>query len=104
MAIYKGDDTGAFGNQFITIDINNPKGLPVTKAEVYVNGYPFRTYPMPNFPIYVNFTTEETLRFNDTNVMNMRVWDSQNRSKQCNGSLTFKCKNGVVYNVRRKCC
>lgn len=104
-AIFKGDDTGAFGNNFITINLNNPNQYVIKKAQVYVNSCPFREPIInPDFPLVVNFTSQETERLRPTNVMNLVAYDSENRPKQCNGSLTFNCQNGVISNVRRSCC
>ena len=104
-SIYKGDNTGAFGNQFITINLGNiPEGYSVSRADVYVNSCLFKTFQTPVFPLRINFTSEETLSFRSTNVVNLEVWDDQNRNKQCKGSLVFDCQNGVISNVRRNCC
>lgn len=106
MANYKGDDTGAFGNQFIKIELNNPQNYVISQAQVVVNGGCPYLAPIknPQFPLGVNFTSEQTEKFRATNVCNLVVWDSRGRAKQCDGSLKFDFKNGVITNVRRTCC
>ena len=37
-AIFKGDDTGALGNHFITIKLKNPELYPISKLKFVVNG------------------------------------------------------------------
>ena len=106
MANYKGDDTGAFGNNFITIRLKNPQNYVVSKAQFVVNGGCPYLEPIinPTFPMVVNFTSEQTQQLRSTNVGNLVTWDSQDRQKTCKGSITFDFKNGVISNVRRNCC
>lgn len=108
MANYKGDNTGAFGNKFITIKLKNPKEYVITKAQPVVNGGCPYIEPVvnPEFPLVVNFTSEQTEKLRSTNVCNLVVWDEQDREKQCDGVLEFDFRNGVICNVRqrRSCC
>lgn len=103
---YKGDDTGAYGNNFITINLKNPLNYEVSKAQFVVNGGCPHLDPVenPQFPMVINFTSEQTLQMRATNVGNLVTWDSQGRQKTCKGSITWDFKNGVIYNVRRNCC
>lgn len=106
MGNYKGDHTGAFGNQFITIELNNPNNYVISKAQFVVNGGCPYIEPISNpvFPLKVNLNSEQTEKLRATNVGNLVVWDDQGRPKQCDGSLTFDFKNGVICNVRKSCC
>lgn len=106
MAIYKGDDTGAFGNNFITITLKNPENLQVTKAQFVVNGGCPYIEPVenPDFPMVINFNSEQTEQLRATNVGKLLAWDFKNRRSTCVGQVTFDCKNGVICNVRRTCC
>lgn len=99
--IYKGDDTGAFGNNFITIRLNNPLNYVVSKAKVIINnGCPdIPIIENPQFPLTVNFTSQQSGMLRDgANTAKLRVWDAENRAKLCKGTLTFYVANGVVTN------
>lgn len=104
--LYKGDNTGAFGNNFITINLDNPMGFEISKAQFVINGGTPYIEPVENpvFPLIVNLTSEQTQKLKTTNIGKLVVWDSQNRPKECDGSIEFDCKNGVLTNVRRNCC
>lgn len=95
--VYKTDDTGAFGNQFITINLNNPQGYTISKA-IFVCGCLKKTFVNPVFPLIVNYTSEESTQFRASNVCYLVVYDSQGRQKTCQGTLTFNAKNGVICN------
>ena len=96
-AIYKGDNTGAFGNSFITINLSNPLDYPISKA-IFVCGCFQKTFENPIFPLKINFTSEETKKLNISNVCYLVVFDSLNRQKTCKGTLIFKAQNGVLSN------
>lgn len=95
--IYKGDDTSSFGNDFITIDLENPLGYTISKA-VFVCGCIQKTFEEPEFPLIVNFDSQETekLKLGNQNVCFLVVYDSQGRQKTCQGTLTFGAQNGVL--------
>ena len=46
--IFKTDDTAAFGNNFITINLDNPQGYEITKA-VFVCNCLTKTFENPVF-------------------------------------------------------
>lgn len=94
-AIFKGDNTGAFGNSFITINLNNPLGYPISKA-IFVCGCFQKIFENPVFPLVINFTSEETKKLNISNVCYLVVFDSLGRQKTCKGTLIFKAQNGVL--------
>lgn len=100
--IFKGDSTAAFGNNFITINLNNPLGFPISKA-IFVCGCVKKTFENPIFPLVINFTSQETSNFKPSNVCYLVVFDSEGRQKTCKGSLTFKAQNGVLSN-NGTCC
>ena len=103
--IYKGDDTGAFGNNFITITLTNEMEYTITKAQFVVNdGVPYcEPVENPTFPMVVNFTSEQTEQMKATNVGRLWVWDEENQKKTCKGQITWDCKNGVIFNGRNCC-
>ena len=94
-AIFKGDNTGAFGNSFITINLDNPQGFVVSKA-IFVCGCIKKTFNNPVFPLVINLTSSETEKLGASNVCYLVAFDSQNRQKTCKGTLTFKAQNGVL--------
>lgn len=101
--IYKGDDTGAFGNDFITINLNNPLNYTVSKVEFVINNgtcIPPKTYEDPTFPLVINFIKEETEKFLGVNVCRLIAYDENGLRKTCNNTLTFYAQNGVIINVR----
>jgi hypothetical protein len=102
--VFKDDDTGAFGNDFITINLNNPLNYVVSKVEFIVNGggcIPPKFYENPVFPLKINFTREETSKFLGVNVCRLRAYDENGLRKTCNNSLTFYAQNGVIVDVCR---
>ena len=94
-AVYKGDNTGAFGNNFLTINLNNPLGYPISKA-IFVCGCIKKTFDNPEFPLRINFSSQESQYLRTNNVGYLVVFDSENRQKTCNGTITFKAQNGVI--------
>lgn len=95
--IFKGDNSGAFGNSFITINLENPLDYPISKA-IFVCGCIKKTFVNPVFPIVINFSEQETSNFRSLNTCYLVVYDQQGRQKTCQGSLTFKAQNGVICN------
>lgn len=93
--VFMGDNTGAFGNSFITINLDNPLGYEVSKA-IFVCGCIQKSFVNPVFPLVVNFTSQETSRLKVTNTCYLVAYDAQGRQKTCKGTLTFKAQNGVI--------
>lgn len=90
--IYQGDDTGAFGDVFLTINISVGEGQVMpefSKAELKIGGI-CKEFRNPVFPLTVNFNSKETSLFNAKNTAYLAVWDMQGRKRTCNGSITFK--------------
>lgn len=92
--IYKGDDTGAFGNTFITVYLENT-GYTISKA-IFVCGCIKKEYINPSFPLTINLSTAETKKLNMSNACYLVVYDSEGRQATCEGTLTFGAKNGVI--------
>ena len=104
-AIFKGDDTGALGNKFITIKLKNPELYPISKLKFVVNGgcgiVPKEFIDENNFQqeeieLVVNFSSEETSKLNATNTGNLVGYDMENKQFTCPQTLTFTAKNGVL--------
>ena len=100
--IYKGDDTGAFGSSFITINLDNPNDYEVSKV-IFVCGCIQKSFNNPVFPLTINLSSEETEKLRSSNVCYLVAYDSQGRQKTCKGTLTFNAQNGVLPNGRTCC-
>lgn len=96
-SVYMGDNTAAFGNNFITINLENPLEYPISKA-VFVCNCLTKTFENPVFPLVINFDSKETAKLRSSNTCFLVVYDSEGRQKTCTGNLTFKAQNGVLPN------
>lgn len=112
-AIFKSDDTNAFGNNFITIKIKNPLQYPVSKIEVITNSnmcIPKKVFTDENnfqtedIELKVNYTSKETEKLNATNIVNVVAYDMHGLRTTCPQSLTFYAKNGVISRNGQSCC
>lgn len=99
--IYQGDNTGAFGNKLITINLRNPLNYTISKA-VFVCDCLTRTYINPTFPIDINFDSKDTKKLKSINQCFLVVYDELGRQKTCRGTLTLKAQKGVLPNDCRK--
>lgn len=93
--IHAGDNTAAFGNKYITIFIDNPAEILVSKLE-FVVGCIKKTFVDPKFPLYINFNSKETTKLNYINTAHLIAYDQKGRRLVCDGSLTFYMINGVI--------
>ena len=94
--IWKNDDTGAFGGNFITIRAKIPEGQTVSKAKFKVGDLPVMTFENPEFPIVVNLTPAQTRQLKQQNTCYLAVYDSAGRKATCRGSITFVARDEVV--------
>lgn len=94
-AIYKGDDTDAFDQNFIKINISNPSDYTITKV-IFQCGNIQKVYSHPTFPIYVNFSHEESERLYQDSTCYLQVFDSKGRRQTCEGTLKFTANAKVV--------
>lgn len=104
-AIYKGDDTGAFGNNFVKITVKNPLLKPISKivftinAGVIVKEYTDETnFVAEDIIIVVNLSSDETSRLGARNVGNVLCYDMLGKRYTCRQTLTFSAVNGVICN------
>lgn len=113
-AVFKGDDTAAFGNNFIKITIQNPDRYPISKIEAVTNSgcgisnKPFTDpgmFQTETITLYVNYSSEETTRLNQgANTLNLVAYDEQKRPRTCAQTLTFYAQNGVILRNGQSCC
>lgn len=105
-AVFKGDDTGAFGNQFLTITVKNSKLYPISKILAVTNSgacidnKPFTdadNFQREEIELVVNYSSKETVKLNQgANTVNLVVFDEQGRQKTCPQTLVFYAQNGVI--------
>ena len=110
MTLFRGDNTAAFGNNFLTIKIKNPDLMPISKILFVVNGGLFKktftdanNFQVVETTLTVNFNSAETEKFSAVNVGNVVVYDIKNRQQTCPQSLTFYTQGGVINNVKCSC-
>lgn len=106
MTIFKGDDTDAFGNQFIKITVKNPLLYPISKLEAVTNSgigiknKPFtdeNNFQQEEIELTINYTSAETTCLNQgANILNLVAYDESGKQSTCAQSLTFYAKNGVI--------
>ena len=108
-SIFKGDDTRAFGGNFINIKVNNPDLYKISKLVFSVNGGIItKTFTDNEFfqraetNLTVNFSSEETLKLTGVNVGNLLAYDEYGYQETCVQSVQFNAQNGVINNA--KCC
>ena len=99
--IYKGDDTNAFGENFIKIDVKNDAGYTISKC-IFQCGPIQKVYVRPQFPIYVNFSHVESERLYQQSECFLQIFDEKGLRKTCKGSLTFTAQPKVVDNEHRR--
>jgi hypothetical protein len=92
--IYRGDDTDAFGNTFITIYLNGAEGKEISKA-IFRCGDIQKSYTRPTFPIRVNFSAQETAKLYKENECYLQVFDRKGRRKTCKGELVIPTKSST---------
>ena len=94
--VRKGDDTNAFDFGFLTVELNNPEGYTITKAEIRI-GVLTKTIENPDFPLDISLTREETSMLSECgNQCYMAIYDDQDRKYTCEGTLSFKASPKVV--------
>ena len=108
--IFKGDDTAAFGGNFLTIKVNNPDLFPISKLIFSVNGgciqKPFTdadNFQRAETLLSVNFTSKETVKLNASNVGNLIAYDMNGLQYTCLQSVKFYAQNGVITNAKCIC-
>ena len=93
--LYKGDDTNAFNNKFLTIDLEGIENVTISKAE-FKCGTILKTFENPTFPLQIDLNCEETKKLLRTNCCYLAVYDELGRKRTCKGNITFTCAEKVV--------
>ena len=100
-SIYKGDDTAAFGQNFIRINFEDADKYNISKC-IFQCGPIQKVYIRPQFPIYVNFTHEESQKLYQTSECYLQVFDEKGLRQTCTGTLTFTAKPQVIADESRR--
>lgn len=109
--IFKGDNTAAFGGNFLTIKVLNPDLFKISKLLFVVNGgliqKPFNGEDYDYFQteetiLTVNFTSQESSKLSTNNVGNLIAYDENGLQETCVQSVRFNAQNGVISDA--KCC
>ena len=95
-SINRGDNTGAFGQDFLRIYLNNPNDLYIQKAVFQINGELEKEYIEPKFPLRVNFTGAETELLHQVNMCKLALWDEAGRRRTADGKFTFFVKENRI--------
>lgn len=95
-SINRGDNTGAFGNDFLRIYLNNPNELYIQKAVFQINDDLTKEYYDPIFPLRVNFSGEETNLLRQVNTCKLALWDEHGRRRTADGKFTFFVKENRI--------
>ena len=94
MTYTRGDNFQAFDGEPLTIEIATDE--PITKALVVFNkGDLVKTYLNPSNVIKVYISEIDSRRLRSTNVVELIVFDSQNRKVTCEGRLNFTLNKEV---------
>ena len=102
VAIQRGDNTRAFGSNFLRIYLNNPNHLFISKAVFHINGELEKVYENPVFPLNVNFTGEETMKLKQDNTCKLALWDDSGRRRTADGKFTFFVKENRIKEVEKE--
>lgn len=95
MTLYRGDDTNAFGKEFLTIELENEKEFIVTKAE-FQCGTLLRVLENPVFPIQIALDRAETKQLRNENLCYLRVYDENGLRETCEGTLVIETQKEVI--------
>lgn len=110
-SIFKGDNTAAFGGNFLTIKVLNPQLYKISKLLFSVNGgiiqksfngEDYNYFQIEETILTVNFSSQETQKLSATNVGNLIAYDENGLQETCVQSVKFYAQNGVICNA--KCC
>lgn len=95
--IFQGDNTAAFGGNFLTINVSSESGIvpAFSRAEIKI-GCICKSFQNPTFPMTINLNEEETAKLQTQNTAYLAVWDAEGRKKTCVGSITFNTQSRRV--------
>lgn len=88
--LFRGDNTAAFGGNFLKINLTNESGVlpPITRAELKI-GCIRRTFENPTFPMMINLSEDESEKLQPVNNAYLALWDADGRKKTCQGTISI---------------
>lgn len=92
----KGDDYGAFNQEWAQIEVDIPEDWIVTKAKFKVGNLPTMTFYDPVFPFTVNLDSSQTINLKDVNTCYLAIYDEEDRKLTLDGCWTFVAEDEVV--------
>ena len=95
-SIFRGDDTGAFEQSWLQINVDIPLTWIVSKAELKIGDLPVMIFEYPEFPLMINLTSAQTLQLKDKNTCYLALYDENNLKQTLEGSYTFSTRRQVV--------
>lgn len=93
----KGDNSQAFYKHFLEIELEADENEPTPQRVDFVCGCIVKPFFSPQFPIYVDFSEDESKKLNNINIGYLVAYDDKGRQETCIGSIKFTIKNGVIY-------
>lgn len=91
MTIICGDDTNAFGQNFLEIDLENPNNKIITKAE-FRAGSILKVFINPKFPLNVNLSSSETKKLKCINHGYLTIFDENGLQTTLEDEITFTAR------------
>lgn len=97
-AIYKGEDTDAFGQQFLTINITVPDGWVISKAELTIGKLTPIIFnsPEPPYVLHVSLNRSQTKQLERSNKARLAIFDTSGKKKILDGTVIIKTKPDIV--------
>ena len=93
--MYRGDNTAFNDGVFLTIELENPANIVISKAE-FRCGKVLKIFENPLFPIGVNFDEKESKLLDVNAVGYLAVYDENGRKRTVKGHVSFQTKGEVV--------
>lgn len=93
--ITRGDDTGAFGQHWLKVNVDIPVTWVVSRAELRV-GSLLLDFEEPEFPMLVNLTSSQTAQLKDSNACYIALYDEDGLKQTIEGTYTFPTRKQVV--------
>ena len=89
-ALYRGDDSGAFGQQLLKVEVNNPHELIISRLDIKIGDTIVIPVNNPTFPLFINLTAQQTAILKDSNKITFACYDQFGLKKTCKGYVSLK--------------
>lgn len=97
---YRADDTNAFGNHLLTIELDTSdfdEDVVITKVEIQCGMLTLPPIENPVFPLTLDLNAQQTKQLQNNNPVYLRVYDEEGLRQTCEGSIEFPTQKEVVY-------